>query len=301
MKRQLILIAMLLTATTVLSQANSIATSFEEFALGANAATVSAALEDVDFLPDLDTWQVISAPAPFTVLSGKAFGDFNGGGATSLLIQFDDDQTQVSFGVGVHNGTSVTITGYEDGDFVFAQAYNLTPIDADDAQADISITENIDAVEISTAGESMAIDRFGSARVRRGLPFEPGDDRLNRQPGAPLAVYCGPNDSMEVYLVSEEGDGIPALTIDAATLYSVPASPTENTLIAEGNGIRMLRLVTRDYQIESPPDAEGKIYVFVWNMCPPAYIRSYMYDPRTNTRQLLTEEYFPNPYGLPQS
>lgn|GEM_PF-2435151 len=294
-----VLVGVLALLSASLAQAdvvNIIVTDFEEFTVGDDSAVVSEVLVGVTITADpASSWQVFAVPAPFGErIGGQAFGDFDGGSVENLRFEFDQlqDGILVNFGTRDALTASITVTGYRDDEFVFAQNYTGTYLDADDAEGRVNVEDAIDELLISTNADNLAIDVIETQRRRLGGPFEPGDDRLNRQPGAPVAVYCTSLDSIAVYDVDEEGRGIAILDVQDTTLYSVPATPQENVIIQQNEGYILWRLTSREYQVETPPDAEGKIYLFVFNLCPPDYARTFIRDTRTGITQMTEESYY---------
>jgi hypothetical protein len=295
----IVLVGVLALLSTSMAQAdvvNIIVTDFEEFTVGDNTTVVSEALSGVTITADpASSWQVFEVPAPFGErISGQAFGDFDGGSVETLRFEFDQLQDGILFNFGTRDaGTApITVTGYRDNEFVGAQNYTGTYLDADDAEGRVNFGDAIDELRIATNADNLAIDMIETQRRRLGGPFVPGDDRLNRQPGAPVAIYCTSLDSIGVYDVDEEGRGIAILDVQAETLYSVPATPQQNTVIQENNGYILWRLPSREYMVETPPDAEGKIYLFVFNLCPPTVTRTFIEDTRTGVTQMIEENFY---------
>jgi hypothetical protein len=105
------------------------------------------------------------------------------------------------------------------------------------------------------------------------LFFDPGDDRLNRQPGVPAVLYCRNKGDVHIYYVDvDTSKGKIGMVVTKAEIDAVIASnPTRNTLIRQSaNGVlklyylsatKELSFVTTDLR---PP---YKPYTFVWKAC----------------------------------
>ena len=65
--------------------------------------------------------------------------------------------------------------------------------------------------------------------------FDPGDDRLNREPGQPAALYCRNQGDVHIYEVNvDDSKGKIALVVTKAEIDAVVnANPTANTLIKQ--------------------------------------------------------------------
>lgn len=137
------------------------------------------------------------------------------------------------------------------------------------------ITVEIWAPAGGTLATDLLIERFvGSCE---GLPtvtppayyFDPGDDRINRQAYANVAVYCdAANSRVAIYGIDQAGNGYPALFINEADLPPTPTEEQGHLLVAESGNIRLYRMTTGELQVRNGPDAEGKEYAFVWDGCP---------------------------------
>jgi len=94
--------------------------------------------------------------------------------------------------------------------------------------------------------------------------FQPDDGRLNVDAGAPVSIYCQGKD-VQIYAINSDSEGELALMVTADQLGGDP--PSENTLLAQADLIRLYRLTTGELQVNVGPDFEGKEYVFIWNGC----------------------------------
>lgn len=103
--------------------------------------------------------------------------------------------------------------------------------------------------------------------------FEPGDDRINRQAYAPIAVYCT-DASLKVYAINGDGDGVSVMDVAYSTLPSVPTAESGNTLIETAGSVQLYRLTSGEFLARVGPDAEGKFYRLVWDACPQTYVQA---------------------------
>jgi LysM repeat protein len=77
----------------------------------------------------------------------------------------------------------------------------------------------------------------------------PGDDRLNSDPAAPIAIYCRP-DGIHVFSIDRFGQG---RELFVATFNEINAIgiPSVNTLIDSGAGVGLYRLTSGEFQVNS--------------------------------------------------
>jgi LysM repeat protein len=82
-----------------------------------------------------------------------------------------------------------------------------------------------------------------------GPPFSPGDDRLNSDPAAPVAIYCRP-DGIHVFAIDRFGQG---RELFVATFNEINAVgiPSVNTLIDSVAGVGLHRLTSGEFQLNS--------------------------------------------------
>lgn len=118
----------------------------------------------------------------------------------------------------------------------------------------------------STATSATTVCQPGSADSPQW--FDPGDDRINRQAYAPIAVYCTET-GMEVLAINSDGKGTPAISIATSAL---PSAEAGNVLIQSAGNIQLYGLSSGEYLARVGPDAEGKFYRLVWDGCPQTYV-----------------------------
>jgi hypothetical protein len=75
------------------------------------------------------------------------------------------------------------------------------------------------------------------------------DDRINREPAAPVAVYCR-GDGIHLYSIDRFGHGRLAFIATFNEINAV-GIPTANTLIDSGAGIGLYRLTSGEFQVNS--------------------------------------------------
>jgi hypothetical protein len=98
--------------------------------------------------------------------------------------------------------------------------------------------------------------------------FDPGDDRLNREPGQPAALYCR-NQGVHVYAVNvDDSRGKLVLTVTKAEIDAViNRNPTANTLIKQSSDgkFKLYYLPTgKELSFITTEARTGKQYSFVW-------------------------------------
>jgi hypothetical protein len=100
--------------------------------------------------------------------------------------------------------------------------------------------------------------------------FDPGDDRLNRDPGQPAALYCRNQGDVHIYAVNpDDSKGKLALVVAKAEIDAVVnANPSANTLIkqsADGKFKLFYLPVAKELSFITHEIPSGKQYSFVWN------------------------------------
>jgi hypothetical protein len=105
------------------------------------------------------------------------------------------------------------------------------------------------------------------------LFFDPGDDRLNRQPGVPAVLYCRNKGDVHIYYVDvDTSKGKFGMVVTKAEIDAVIASnPTRNTLIKQSAGgvLKLYYLPATQELSFVTPDLRPpyKPYTFVWKSC----------------------------------
>lgn len=88
---------------------------------------------------------------------------------------------------------------------------------------------------------------------------------VHQAPYRTAAVYCRYG-NVEVYAIVG-GGGVPAFTVTAAEIAAVGQFPPTNTLIREGQGIRLYRLTSGELQVNAPLNGDPNGYVVIWGGC----------------------------------
>jgi hypothetical protein len=133
------------------------------------------------------------------------------------------------------------------------------------AKNPIRVATAIDGVLISTAvGDNPCLPPSDNGPKF----FDPGDDRLNREPGQPAALYCR-NQGVHIYAINvDDSKGKLALLVTKAEIDAVVnANPTANTLIKQSadSRFRLFYLpATKELSFITPEVRSGKPYTFVW-------------------------------------
>lgn len=108
--------------------------------------------------------------------------------------------------------------------------------------------------------------------VQTGIQFDDAclsvnDDRVNAADhAAAAAIYCRP-EGVAIWDIDDTSRGTPSFLVTYDALESIPWPVEENTLLAENGGFRLYALTSGELQLNSPPDWEGKEYVFTWPGC----------------------------------
>lgn len=95
----------------------------------------------------------------------------------------------------------------------------------------------------------------------------PPDNRVNSADADPAAaVYCQ-SDGVAIWDVDTLSRGEFLFLVPFNKIAAIPSHPDVNTLIEEHGGFRLYRLTSGELQLNSPPDWQGKEYVFTWSGC----------------------------------
>ncbi len=122
-----------------------------------------------------------------------------------------------------------------------------------------------------TADESESGRESGEDSVEGPQFWEPGDSRINRDPGALAAIYPisygARGTGLHIYRVMPDGVGVLALEVTPEMLAAAPELPESYMIIArsEDGYVELARLPTGQYQLNAGPDGEGKIHVVVFD------------------------------------
>ena len=109
----------------------------------------------------------------------------------------------------------------------------------------------------------------GTTPVQRpGPPFVPGDDRVNVEAQASVAIYCRA-DGIHLFAIDSESHGELVLIVTTEEIAAVSATPDANTLIASVGNIQVWRLSNGQIQVNAPglEPEPTKLYVFIWAGC----------------------------------
>jgi hypothetical protein len=165
----------------------------------------------------------------------------------------------------VTDGTGAVVGGFTTtvapGNYAAAQ----DPFDSQPQKNPIRVVAFIDGVMIANvAGDNPCLPPSGD-----GVKFfDPGDDRLNRDPGQPAALYCR-DEGVHIYTVNpDDSIGKIGLIVTKAEIDKViNTNPTANTLIkqsADGKLKLYYLPATKELSFFTHEARSGKQYSFVW-------------------------------------
>lgn len=101
---------------------------------------------------------------------------------------------------------------------------------------------------------------------KAGPPFEPGDARINRQAGAPVAVYCDSvNSLLTIYAIGPDGHGTRVGGVPYDDFDSTP--PLTGQVIWAQWNITVLQTVQGAWMVRVL-QSDGKVYEFSFSACP---------------------------------
>ena len=125
-----------------------------------------------------------------------------------------------------------------------------------------------------------------------GPPFEPGDDRINPQPYAPIAIYCLADGGVDLWSINySNGVGSLLVRISGPELAAYAANPNAAVLVAQVGGSELYRLQDGRLQLNMV-GRDGKLYIFIWNGCPARRSETYVLDFATGiASQIETRNY----------
>jgi hypothetical protein len=89
------------------------------------------------------------------------------------------------------------------------------------------------------------------------------DDRLNNDAGAPIVMY-NVDGSFQIYKIGDDSIGTIAVYLSAEELSALE-TPAENTEIARSadGSIVVYKLSSGEIQVNTAPDSEGKVLVYI--------------------------------------
>lgn len=285
------LVAVLVWPATMVLAARSQDADFDGYTNGDGLSALS--IDGVTFsTAQSSRWRIVDVMPGFSRLANRALGDVNGGGVDDLTVTFDSPQSRIEFDFATRGGTSITVQGFLNGELVTSNVYNGTSVTDSDAEGTALIEAPVDTLIISSDANRAVIDNLSlTSPAPANGAFNPGDERINPQDYAPVAIYCRDN-GVDIYWINTDGSGMPFVFASNALIATVPAAPAEDTEITASGAVSLYRLVSGEFYVSAGPDAEGKTYAFLWNGCPPAYSQTYIRDANTGEETLTeTREY----------
>jgi hypothetical protein len=176
---------------------------------------------------------------------------------------------------------SVFFPGSDSSDTINADVYNDDGFGSDDDPSGVDCNAFDSSRVIFTVPANgtyiFRADGFGSATGPYTLTitsfpraaFNPGDDRINPEAHAPVAIYCRSGNTLEVWAVISATTGELAFT---ASLEGAAAGT-----IASGHGATLIKLPDGQLEVHAT-QTDGKGYIFRWNGCPMSHYESYVID-----------------------
>lgn len=81
-------------------------------------------------------------------------------------------------------------------------------------------------------------------------------------------LQSGESCAIRVLDIDDNGKSSRAIDLTARELAALPEKPEENILVDEYYEIAFYKLTTGEFQVNSGPDAEGKVFVLNFTGCP---------------------------------
>jgi hypothetical protein len=169
------------------------------------------------------------------------------------------------YSVTVTDGTGAVVGGYTITALPGIYTHDDGVWNAQPTKNPIRVIVFVDGVLVgNVAGDNPCLPPSGN-----GVKFwEPGDDRLNRDPGQPAALYCR-DEGVHIYAVNpDDSIGKIGLVVSKAEIDKViNANPAANTLIkqsADGKLKLYYLPATKELSFITNEARSGKKYSFVW-------------------------------------
>jgi hypothetical protein len=204
------------------------------------------------------SWTTLSFPGASATVCGSM--TVNGGSITSTA------PAAFTFTAIDGNGVVVRSRSGNGGIGTFT-SYGTEPFTTQPTKNPIRVIIIVDG---TTVFDKMADNpcRPGSAGGSAVKFFDPGDDRLNRDPGQPAALYCR-NQGVHIYAVNvDNSEGKLALIVTKAEIDAViNRNPSANTLIKQSSDgkFKLYYLpATKELSFITAEVRSGKSYSFVW-------------------------------------
>ena len=130
----------------------------------------------------------------------------------------------------------------------------------------------VDTRNVSAQGVCTGSD-FSSPLAPSGSTPQCQDERINKYNCEPVAIYPVKTDAgydLVVYRITSTGQGLWLFSVSAPDLTALPSHPDTPLLVAaDPNGFAELYwLPSNEYQIIAGPDAEGKMFKFIFRQFP---------------------------------
>jgi hypothetical protein len=123
-------------------------------------------------------------------------------------------------------------------------------------------------------------DRFSWASLSNAYVQQPPPRPGIVQEGGNALVEPRADGSIAIVSLGQDGRTPVALTLSPEDIARFDSNPSTNTKIGEtADGyVSVFRLTTGEFQANIGPDAEGKIYAYIFTVAPPDCVRRYEFS-----------------------
>lgn len=172
----------------------------------------------------------------------------------------------------VENGGVAVPAGTQPGDTLIVTVVatsNLGPDDSDSLAYDCSTGEAVDGDDDDDDGDGA------------GIPFNPGDARLNYEDaGASYSVYCNEDNSVTVVAIPKNGTPFVSFVATLAEIETAGANPSpaaaiDSGLSGSGGTITLYRRPDGFFQLSGPSHDPAKGYFVDFDACPATTVNTW--------------------------
>jgi hypothetical protein len=180
---------------------------------------------------------------------------------------------------------SVYFPGSDPSDTINADVYNDDGFGLDDDPNGVDCnafdSSRVIFTAPTTATYIFRADGFGSSTGPYTLSisgtlstvgFNPGDDRINPEAHAPVAIYCR-DGGVEVWRIVSATTGELSFSVGAADI----TAGENGAVLGSGGGATLSKTASGSLQVAAT-QSDGKGYLFVWDACPVGHADSYIIE-----------------------